>query len=609
MAALSILHLDDPQIGVVAKLTLDIGVGRRFGNRFGPRCAGPRQSFVAADLDQNREGPVEAVDLQKDGAAGPVATADHGHRHGLRVGGPDMGHHPEIRRKPFIHGDPVFSSTGAVGHSPPAPRRCRREGMGSHVDDLGTAVNHHAAGRLREAAALYRRVLADEPGEPRALHMLAVTAAQSGDLETARRGLLRSLRIAFDAPAAANLGGALHGLGRSADAGAVLRAALALDPAQPDATDTLGAVLHKGGDAAAAFVWLLRAHRLAPGRAEPLLNLGTVLRDARHFDAADSAFAAALERQPGLSAAHLGRAVGRLVRGDFVRGFAGFEHRWKRFAEPPWSGEPVEGRTVLLHAEQGFGDTIQFARYAPMVADRGARVLVRAHPLLTRLLGTLDPRLTIQANDGPMPAHDRHCPLMSLPRAFGTVPETIPARSAYLGADPALVERWAPRFAGAAGPRIGLVWAGNPRHANDHNRSLPPGRLAPLFAARGARFFSLQTGDARADLARLPADGVVDLIDGVTDFADTAAILMHLDLLIAVDTAIVHLAGALGRPCWLLLPYAPDWRWLLDRADSPWYASLRLFRQPRPCDWETTVATVAACLRALCARQERAAAR
>ncbi|WP_448206301.1 tetratricopeptide repeat protein [Azospirillum sp. sgz302134] len=476
--------------------------------------------------------------------------------------------------------------------------------MATLLDALDAAVNHHMAGRLDEAAALYRLVLAVEPALPDALHLLGVLEAQRRTHERAARLITRAIRLRPQTAAPwAHLGGVLRALVRVEEAEPVLARALALDPAQDDALDHLGAACHTLARYEAARSWLTRAARLRPRHPDTLVNLGTVLRDVRRFAEAEGCFDAALAARPDHAEAHLARAVGRLLQGDLRAGWEGFEWRWRRFAAPPWAGEPLEGRTILLHAEQGFGDAIQFARYAPMVARTGGRVILEIHPLLFRLMKTLGPEIQVLVHS-PKPApHDLHCPLMSLPRAFGTELASIPTTPSYLSADPDEVERWGRRIAErdtgsgtmGGGLRVGLVWAGNPQHRNDRNRSIPVQALGPLLAIPGVRVFSLQTGDARASR---PA-GVTDLIEGVRDFADTAAILKNLDLLIAVDTAVIHLAGALGVPAWLLVPYAPDWRWLLDRSDSPWYPSLRVHRQTRPGDWSSVLETVAAELRTL----------
>ncbi len=470
--------------------------------------------------------------------------------------------------------------------------------MATLLDVLDAAVNHHMAGRLAEAAQDYRVVLAVEPEQADALHLLGVAEAQRGAHAAAAALIVRSLRLRPDAAQPwANLGGALRALGEAEQADAALTRALALDPALADALTNLGSVRHTLADYPSALEWLERAARLRPGHPDTLFNRGVVLRDARRFAESDACLGALLDSWPNHAEAHLARAVSRLLRGDLRAGWEEFEWRPRRLPAPPWAGEPLEGRRILLHAEQGFGDTIQFARYAPLVARAGGRVILDVHPLQHRLLRSLGPDIQVLVR-GPAPApHDVHCPLMSLPRAFGTDLASIPAPPSYLSAEPDEVARWSRRIAQIEtgmkeGLRVGLVWAGNPKHRNDRNRSIPADRLAPLTDVPGLRLFSLQTGDAQAARpAALP-----DLTAGIRDFADSAAILANLDLVIAVDTATIHLAGALGVPAWLLLPYAPDWRWLLDRADSPWYPSLRLFRQPRPGDWDSVLRAVAAAL-------------
>lgn len=496
--------------------------------------------------------------------------------------------------------------------------------MTTLVDALNAAVNHHMAGHADAAADGYARVLAAEPAQPDALHLSGVLRAQTGNIAAAIRSIGRAIRIR---PAAASpwghLGAALRAAELPERAEPVLRRALALDPANGDALEAQGASLHALSHYAESRRWLDRAARLRPGHVETLFNLGTVLRDLRRFDEAEACFNAVLANNPARSDAHLARAVGRLVRGDLRAGWEGFEHRWHRFATPPWDGRPMGAATILLHMDQGFGDAIQFVRYAPLVAQiaagSGGRVVLETHLLLYRLFNrAFGQSVQVLVRGEEPPPHDLHCPLMSLPRAFGTDLASIPATVPYLAPDPADISRWRDRLAeqdgddegsGTAGLRVGLVWAGNPRHRNDRNRSIPVAALRPLLAVPGVRFVSLQTGDARADLNRLPGEGVRDVVERVRDFADTAAILANIDLLITVDTAMAHLAGAMGVPSWLLLSHVPDWRWLLDRADSPWYPSLRLYRQPRPGDWGTVVGTAAAVLKAQALRAARAAGR
>jgi len=250
----------------------------------------------------------------------------------------------------------------------------------------------------------------------------------------------------------------------------------------------------------------------------------------------------------------------------------------------------------VLHPEQGFGDTIQFVRYAPLVAARGARVVVACHALLTDLLRSIK-GVQVIGTDEPPPAFDYHTPMMSLPRAFETRLDTIPASVPYLFAQPARLEAWRRRLAArGARQRIGLVWAGNPKYPRDRARSCAVERLAPLLMLRDCMFYSLQKGATAAEVVKLDPSGerVLDYSGELESFADTAALIGALDLVISVDTAVAHLAGALGKPVWILLPFAPDWRWLQEREDSPWYPTARLFRQPRRGDWDSVLERVAA---------------
>jgi hypothetical protein len=257
----------------------------------------------------------------------------------------------------------------------------------------------------------------------------------------------------------------------------------------------------------------------------------------------------------------------------------------------------LAGKTILLHAEQGFGDTIQFVRYVPMLAARGAKIVLEVPDSLMPLLGDIDGVIAMISRGQPHPPIDLHCPLMSLPLAFGTTLATIPATVPYLRAPAERVEAWRARMPASDKLRVGLVWSGKPTHRNDHNRSLVFERLAPLLAQPDVDFVSLQREVREADAAALQdATSVLRPDLDQADFADTAAIVATLDLVIAVDTAVAHLTGATAKPLWLLLPYCPDWRWMLDRTDSPWYPGARLFRQPRIGDWDSVIGRVAEAL-------------
>jgi hypothetical protein len=303
-------------------------------------------------------------------------------------------------------------------------------------------------------------------------------------------------------------------------------------------------------------------------------------------------------------------AMNHLLSGNFAAGWDRLEARFEATGacaqEPAWDGAPFQpGTRVLLRAEQGHGDTLQFVRYAPLLAARGAVVLLEVQPGLKRLLAAQPWGHGVIAQGDALPPHELQCPLMSLPRAFATRLATIPAEIPYLRADPREVAAWRHRLAPMPGPRVGLAWAGGFRPQDlevrmmDRRRSMPLARLAPLARVPGVRLVSLQKGPPSAQARHPPADmALLDWTDELRDFADTAALIEALDLVISVDTAVAHLAGALGRPVWLLNRFDTDWRWLLARDDSPWYPTMRLFRQPSPGDWDGVVRSVADALAA-----------
>ncbi|HMK49340.1 MAG TPA: glycosyltransferase family 9 protein, partial [Thermodesulfovibrionales bacterium] len=301
-------------------------------------------------------------------------------------------------------------------------------------------------------------------------------------------------------------------------------------------------------------------------------------------------------------------ALLQLRSGDFENGWKGYEWRWQLkdelatarfFSQPRWDGSDISGKTVLLHSEQGFGDTIQFARYAPLVADLGATVIIECQRELVSLLRSVKGVHTVIARDDEAPPFDIHCPLLSLPSVFGTKLETIPGKVPYISADQAAIQLWRDKIISApAAPRIGLAWSGNPKKPTDRFRSCPLDAFIPLSGVGDITFFSLQKGAAARQAGTLSEDlKILDYTDKINDFSDTAALVQNLDLVITVDTAVAHLAGALGKPVWILLPFVSDWRWMRDREDSPWYPTMRLFRQRSSGDWESVMSRVSECLR------------
>ncbi|MDE2063949.1 MAG: hypothetical protein KGJ00_16230, partial [Bradyrhizobium sp.] len=316
---------------------------------------------------------------------------------------------------------------------------------------------------------------------------------------------------------------------------------------------------------------------------------------------------AALTNAPEFSEAHFETALARLTLGDFNAGWKAYEWRWKTgafasqrraFRQPLWRGDvPISGKTILLHAEQGFGDTIQFIRYARLVADRGARVICEVQPELALLLSQIGGIEIIAKGQALLPAFDMHCPLLSLPLAFGTDDATIPAKIPYLTASATRVAQWRERL-GHGVPRAGFVWSGSPTHKNDANRSIALARLAPFFENLPLTCFGLQRDMRDADreiVRRVP--NLIDLGEQLSDFDDTAAVISLLDVVVSVDTAVAHLAGAMGKPVVLLLPHAADFRWLRDRTDTPWYPTARLLRQPAFGDWDSVIGRLAGELR------------
>jgi len=320
------------------------------------------------------------------------------------------------------------------------------------------------------------------------------------------------------------------------------------------------------------------------------------------------AFRHALALKPDFAHARWNLSLALLLDGQLVEGWREYDARLAlpelgrdrhRFPGQSWDGTALAGKTLLVYPEQGLGDALQFARYATLLMETGARCVIRCLDALAPLLATIPGVAEVSRDDEALPQYEAHLPLLSLPRVLGTTPETIPATVPYIAVSD--VKRAVARaMLARAGrpPRIGLCWAGNAAHGNDRNRSLPLAALAPLFAVPGIAWFSLQQGKAAAQIAASPAaDHLVPLLAD-TALVDTAALIAELDLIITVDTSIAHLAGALARPAWVLLPFAPDWRWQLGRDDSPWYPTLRLFRQPRLRDWQSVVARVQARLAA-----------
>jgi tetratricopeptide (TPR) repeat protein len=465
----------------------------------------------------------------------------------------------------------------------------------------------HQAGRLREAEAAYREILAVAPGHADTLHLLGIVAHQLGRNDAALDCIRRAIALDGAIPIYhGNLGAVLCDMGQSREAEGALRTALRLNPDLANVHSNLGNVLNQLGRCAEAAESARAALRLRPDDHGALNNLGLALRGLGRRAEAEASYRAALRLRPDFSEAHLNLAYVLLLTGRFEDGWREYEWRWgvkplsakaRDFSAPLWGGEAIGDRTILLHGEQGLGDALQFCRYVPLVAPR-ARVVLEVSAPLVRLLARLPGVAAIVARGDALPAFDLHCPLLSLPRAFGTTLDTIPAAIPYLAADPAEVASWRERLARLPGLRVGLVWAGGEQATADSRRSIALAMMAPLAGIPNVSFVSLQKGRRAAQAADPPSGMMLhDFTEELRDFADTAALVEALDLVISVDTAVAHLAGALGKTVWLLNRFDTCWRWLLDRDDSPWYPQLRQFRQKAAGDWNGVIEEVAVALR------------
>jgi tetratricopeptide (TPR) repeat protein len=471
--------------------------------------------------------------------------------------------------------------------------------------------------RPAEAEGCFRAVLRLRPDSAEAHHGLGGALIQQSRWDEAVASCREAVHLQPSLAAAhAALASALDGAGRRDEALPAWREAVRLSPASGPARTGLGMALNLRGAFEEALGHYREAVRLQPACPDGHAGLGLALADVGRPDEALAAYARALELAPGHHEAHLNRALLWLQQGDFARGWPEYEWRWgsselaqRPFPQPRWDGGPLEGRTILLHAEQGLGDTIQFARYAPLVKARGGTVVLACQRPLRPLLRGCSGVDHFVAQGDPLPAFDVHAPLMSLPLLFGTDLGSIPACVPYLHADPTLVETWRPRLAALGGLTVGIAWKGSDKNRTDHLRSIPLEAFEALAAVPGVRLVSLQKGPAGEQLGAVAGRFPVAELPGLDEggaFLDTAAVLRSLDLVVCCDSAVGHLAGALAAPCWLALACAADWRWLLGRADSPWYPRHRLFRQARPGDWAALFDRIADALRPLAAAGGRA---
>lgn len=453
--------------------------------------------------------------------------------------------------------------------------------MPTNVETLAVALQHHQAGRLELAERLYRQILAAEPFQPDAWHLLGMLAHQAGHHVVAAEYVCR---------------------------------AIGLNPDMPVFHNNFGLICDAANQVEEAIAAYRRALELKPDYTVALTNLGVTLYWQGRFEEAVQCYLRALELQPDDAEAHRALGHARLLAGDFSLGWQDHEWRWQAtplkqsarvFSQPRWDGTADEHQTILVYSEQGLGDALQFVRYLKLVKPRCRRLVLEVRrPLLPLLTRCLEVDQWVSAGDA-LPSFDVQVPLLSLPGVFRTTRETIPAEIPYLFAAPQLTAQWRARLGQLAGRKVGIGWQGSPTFVTDRCRSIPLPQFAPLARVSGVALISLQKGPGAEQVQALQGDfSVIDLAPELDEsagaFMDTAAVMQNLELVITSDTALAHLAGGLGVPVWVALPFVPDWRWLLERTDSPWYPTMRLFRQERAGDWTGVFRRMAAALRERC---------
>ncbi|MBY6266405.1 tetratricopeptide repeat protein (plasmid) [Azospirillum sp. 412522] len=487
-----------------------------------------------------------------------------------------------------------------------------RNTLAGEFDNYPATLNLGAlrfeAGALDEATRLFGRTTLLNPGVRDAWHNLSTCLRQSKRGAEAEAPLRRALAIApREAGLLNELGLLLESLRRPAEAAECFARAAALQPDNAEFQNNLAATLRMIHRFEPALAAIRRAVALEPGYGNAYNNMGSLLKGVGDFGGALASFRRSRLIAPDEAGAHWNESLILLLLGDFAQGWRKYEWRWRtgrfpspqrNFTQPVWTGTPLAGRRLLVYWEQGFGDVLQFVRYLPFLAAiAGGPVILECQRELARLFKTIPGVEQVVETGGPLPAFDLRIPLLSLPLILGTRLETIPSRVPYLTAPAGLRDRWKTALGEGRDLKVGLIWAGNPGFADDPLRSPRLAAFAPVLKVPGVRFVSLQKGDGRRDLREVPLpDGFLDLGDETADFADSAAIMESLDLVISSCTSAAHLAGGLGIPLWVILPAVPDWRWLLDREDCPWYPSARLFRQSRAGEWAEVLERVSIAL-------------
>ena len=477
---------------------------------------------------------------------------------------------------------------------------------------LNLAVSLLDRGRREEAAELLARAVRIEPNNPEALNNLGVVLKDLGQLDEAVSHLRRAVGCRPEsAEVHNNLGTALSAQGKLPEAADCFREALRLDPDHMQALHNLGVALRDLGRLDEGIACLRQVLERNGADVEANNNMGAAVQALGDFAGARRHYERALIAQPDHVWAHFNRSTVLLGEGDFRQGWLDYEWRWKRpgiaprrYNRPLWDGSPALQKRIVLYAEQGLGDTLQFVRYAALVRPLVGGVILECQELLLPLLARCKGIDRLVAKGAPLGDYDCHAALMTLPGILGTRVDSIPAETPYIFPDPALVEQWRPRVRQYDGLKVGINWQGNPKFQRDFHRSMPLAHFADLAQVPGVSLFSLQWGPGREQLTDGSADFPLidfgdDLDRSTGAFMDRAAIMASLDLVVTSDTALAHLAGAMGMPTWVALSVSPDWRWFYEGRNCPWYPSMRLFRQPKLLDWHSVFARIAQELRRL----------
>jgi tetratricopeptide (TPR) repeat protein len=470
---------------------------------------------------------------------------------------------------------------------------------------METARRFQQAGHFQQAEDIYRRILREQPNNSAACFSLAFVLKEKGNIEEAVTYYQKTLKLNPQfVDAYYNLGSIFQQRGQLDEAVFCYERTIQVDPGHAMAYNNMGSILQQRGRLDEAIVLYQKSLQYNPVLLSAYNNLGLAFQEKGMFEEAMTYHRKALSLNQEHATVHFNMGVLLLMHGDLKRGWQEYEwrkkmqgYRARSFTQPLWDGSEIDGRTILLYSEkgyEGFGDVIQFIRYAPLIRERGAKIIVECRNEIKTLLKNVKGVEQVITYNGHLPGFDFHCPFLSLPFVFRTTLKSIPSTIPYITVGPTLVRKWREKIQDNRSRfNVGLVWAGDLSHPRVQYRSCSLEAFQPLSQLDGIALFSLQKGEA-ATMAKNPPEGmkIIDYTEAITDFADAAACMENLDLVISVDTAAAHLAGSLGKPVWTLLPFVPEWRWLLDREDSPWYPTMRIFRQPRPGDWKGVITRV-----------------